>query len=215
MNGLSKAIGVFATVAVLIGLGGCSYLYHAGFAVPPEKVPDGKTASEYYELGVAYKGTGWTEQSREALNRAIKLDGDKEVGRKAKRFLETKLPRDPAAAEAVQLNIKGFNSQIFDKEEAEKVYLECIKKYPRFEWAYSNLGSLYVQEEKYKEGEDYLKKALEINPSYVNAWLHLAGCKKKENDLEGARSCLKKALELDPDDSSAKLMSMTAEFAGK
>jgi tetratricopeptide (TPR) repeat protein len=208
MNEMKRVAVVFAAVAVLSGLGSCAL-------TPPEKVPDGKTASEYYDLGVAYKAAGWTEQSRDALNRAITLDHGHDVGIKAKRFLETKLPHDPASAEAVQMNIKGFNTQALDKQEAEKIWLECINKYPRFEWPYSNLGSLYVEEGKYKEGEDFLKKALEINPSYVNAWLHLAQCKSKQKDFQGARSCIRKALELDPDDEAAKLMNMTVDLSAK
>jgi tetratricopeptide (TPR) repeat protein len=213
MKEMSKAVLGFTTAAVVGVLSGCSYFYHS--AVPPEKVPDGKTASEYYDLGVRYKGAGWTEQSRESLNRAIKLGNGQDIAVKAKRYLETKLPRDPAPEDAVHMNIKGFNARIFNKDEAEKVWLECIKKYPRFEWAYSNLGSLYVEEEKYSQGEEYLNKALEINPSYVNAWLHLAECKRKQKDFDGAHSCLKKALDLDPDDPLAKLESMAEDVKSK
>jgi tetratricopeptide (TPR) repeat protein len=136
------------------------------------------------------------------------LDNGGETGRKAKRYLETKLPHYPATTEAVQLNIKAFNSRFMDQQEAERTWLECIQKYPKFEWAYSNLGSLYVSEGKYKEAEDLLNKALAINPSYVNAWLHLAECKRKENDQAGMHACVKKALELDPDDQLAKLLDM-------
>src|SRR5262249_11904537 len=154
-------------------------------------VPSGKTASEYYDLGVAYKANGWTEQAREALGKTIELDKGS-IGTKAKRYLATKIPRYSVSQEAVALNIKGFNSNVefFGHNDAEKIWLECISKYPNFEWPYSNLGDLYVREGKYKEAETFLNKALEINPSYVNAWLHLAECKRKEKDFIGANTCL-------------------------
>jgi tetratricopeptide (TPR) repeat protein len=207
MSTVALGLGTAALLGVLTG---CSSV-----SPPTEKVPDGKTASEYYDLGVQYKAAGWTEQSRDSLTRAIKLGQDNEIAVKAKRYLETKLPHDPAPEDAVHLNIKGFNLRIFNKDEAEKIWLECIRKYPRFEWAYSNLGSLYVDEGKYAEAEKYLNEALEINPSYVNAWLHLAECKRKEKDFDAAHTCLKKALDLDPDDPVAKLQKTAQELPNK
>jgi tetratricopeptide (TPR) repeat protein len=184
-----------------------------GIGVPPKIVPAGLTADRYYELGVEYKTVGWTEQARESLQKAINLGAGKQIAATAQRYLSTKLPRYPVADEAVSMNIQGYNlDSPVSHEAAEKVWLECIKKYPNFEWPYSNLGAAYVEQGKYQKGEVLLHKALEINPSYVNAWLHLADSKRKQRDFNEARKCINKALELDPTDQSARIMSLLPDF---
>ena len=175
-------------------------------------VPDGKTALEYWQMGMTYKDMGWTEQSRDALNRAIKLGAGTDTAVKAKRFLETKIPRYPAPEEAVDMNIEAYNLSTLMPDEAERKWKECIEKYPKFEWAYSNLGSQYVEQGRYKEAEEMLNKALEINPSYLNAWIHLARLKRQQKDFDGAKECIDKATSLDPDDATAKLLKMLPEL---
>lgn len=171
---------------------------------PPVKVPEGKTAKEYYSLGIRYKAAGWTEHARDALSRSIHMGKGTAVSERARRYLETKLPRFPAPADAVRMNIEAFNSD--DRAEAERLWRACIEKYPNFEWAYGNLGHRYVREGRYKEGEELLERALAINPSYINGWLHLADSKRQQRDFAAARSCVKKALDLDPDDPLSQIM---------
>ncbi len=175
----------------------------------PEKVPDGKTASEYFTLGFQCKRAGWIEQAREAINRAIATDRSGKIASKAERFLRTRLPRDPVPEKAVLMNItaNGENS-FFTRDKAEEIWKQCIAEYPKFEWPYGNLGDLYVQEGKYKDAEKLLNRALRINPDYVNAWAHLAECKLNECDKVGAQNCINKALVLEPDDMVAKFIGL-------
>ncbi len=194
--GIASSIAMFGLV-MLVALNGFT---------PPNKVPDGKTAHEYYELGVKYKTVGWTEQARESLQRAIKLGGSSADAKNAERYLNTKVPKYPVSQEAVTENIMGFNES--SPVEAEKIWLGCIKKYPKFEWPYGNLGSQYVEQGRLKEGEALLQKALDINPSYVNAWLHLAECKRKQKDFEGAKKCLDTVMKLDPGNERAQVLRM-------
>lgn len=181
------------------------------FGAPPQVVPVGKSPSEYLSLGRQYKTVGWTEQAREALGKAIEK-GDPQVASDAKRFLETKLPRYSQPEAAVQLNIKGYNADGLFGDGAEKIWLECINKYPNFEWPYSNLGDRYVSQKRFKEGEALIRKALEINPSYVNAWIHLSECKRKQRQFAESRECINKALALDPSDERARLLSLLPDF---
>ena len=51
-----------------------------------------------------------------------------------------------------------------------------------------------------------MSRALEINPHYVNGWLHLAQAKAMYLDFNGAKGCVKRALEADPTDSAAIAM---------
>ncbi len=187
---------LIAMPAILIGgshlLGG----------VPPEKVPTGLTAQKYYDLGVDYKGVGWTEQSRESLKLAIKLDPDG-VGKKAKLYLRTKLPHTAVSQDAVQMNIIGFNYQFADKKKAETAWKECIAKYPDFEWPYSNLASLYIEEDRLKEAEPLLEKALALNPDYLNALNNMADLKARLKDYTAVRKYAQQVIELDPDNLEA------------
>jgi tetratricopeptide (TPR) repeat protein len=161
----------------------------------PEKVPEGLGAEQYYALGVVYKGAAWVELSRDALNRAIKLDPKESTGVKAGVFLKTSIPRYPISKDATELNIEGFNQKA-SGEDAKAIATceECIKKYPTFEWPYSNLGTIYVEKGDTVKAEELFNKALSINPCYVNAWIGLAKAKRKANDSTGAQQCIEKAL---------------------
>ncbi|MCC7527503.1 MAG: hypothetical protein IT342_03205 [Candidatus Melainabacteria bacterium] len=110
-------------------------------SIPPEEVPEGLTADKYFELGTRYKDLGWIFQSKMALAKAIQLAGGTEVGLKARRFLDTKLPKNSVPAEATQRNVLGFN-QMFsgNKGAAKKTFENLIAKFPDFEWPYSNLS---------------------------------------------------------------------------
>jgi Tetratricopeptide repeat len=206
--GLKPFVGILKYVVTTVGLIVLSVLcISKGIGVPPKTVPNGKTAAEYYDLGVQYKTLGWTEQARAALKRSIELGKNGETSIKAQRYLETKIPHFVTSEEAVQMNITGFNADNdFSHSQAEKDWLECIQKYPKFEWAYNNLAGLYIKEGKYKLADDLLQQALKINPSYVNAWLHVAELKRKQHDFAASHNAINTALKLDPDDQEAQLM---------
>lgn len=211
INASARAVIPIGSSLVFYGAVIASLLFMVPMQVP-RIVPEGKTPQEYYELGRKYKSVGWTEQARASLLRAIQ-SGNPELATKAKRYLDTKIPRYSQPEDAVLMNIKGFNAdRKFFHANAEKIWLQCIKKYPNFEWPYGNLGSDYVEEGKYSEAEATLRKALEINPSYVNAWLYLADCKRKQHKFVEARQLISKALSLDPDDERARMMSLLPDF---
>lgn len=169
--------------------------------LPPQQVPEDLSAQKYYELGIQYKQMGWTEQARDALTRAIAAEPDNEYAVKAKRYLMTKLPRQPVSRQAEERNIQGFN-QMFggDIKAAKQTFEELIAEYPNFEWPYSNLASIYLQEKRPEQAKILLDKALQINPSYVNALRHLGEVHKLLGNLELAAECTKKIADLDADD---------------
>lgn len=175
--------------------------------LPPREVPEGLTAAEYYKLGVQYKSMGWTEQARDALTLATEIDGEGDIARSARRFLRTKLPRFPVPLLAEQKNIEGFNQMATGNAEAAKqTFKELIRDFPDFEWPYGNLSVLFLQEGATDEARNLLVRALEINPDYVNGWLHMAAAKGMDMDFDGARDCVKRALDADPTDVAALAM---------
>ncbi len=180
--------------------------------LPPREVPEGLSAAEYYDLGIKYKSMGWTEQARDALVFAQELEPESEIAITAGRFLKTKLPRFPVPLLAEQRNIEGFNQMALgDCEGAKETFKALIREFPDFEWPYGNLSVLYLQENLTKEARDLLSRALEINPDYVNGWLHLAAAKGMDLDFNGAKECVRRALEADPTDSAAIAMKNALE----
>lgn len=172
---------------------------------PPRVVPTDLAPREFYELGVHYKELGWTEQARDALTYAIEGDENGDWGRKAKNFLQARLPRFPVPLMAEQRNIAGHNLMVSgDIEAAREIFEDLIEEYPDFEWPYGNLGFLFLGEGDILKSQKILEKALSLNPNYVNGWLHLARVKALSEDFKGAYECLEKAAVILPDSADAE-----------
>lgn len=169
-------------------------------SVPSRDVPDDLTPKEYWELALRYKQVGWTEQSRDALNLAIELDPDGEWGRKAICFLRSKIPRHPVPLMAEQLNIQGYNLMFSDEDAAIETFAALVANYPTFEWPYGNLGSLLIKKGNLLEAEKLLDIAVDINPYYINGWLHLARVYAIESRFDEADACLARVKDIDPSD---------------
>lgn len=167
---------------------------------PPREVPDSLSAQEYWDLALRYKQVGWTEQARDALVLAIEIDGDGSVGKKAQCFLRSKIPRYPVPLMAEQLNIQGYNQMFQNEAEARRTFEKLVSQYPDFEWPYGNLGSLLIKSGDLDGAEDVLKQAVEINPYYINAWLHLSRVYAIESRFSEADDCLERVLAIDPED---------------
>jgi tetratricopeptide (TPR) repeat protein len=170
---------------------------------PPRDVPQDLQPAEYYELGLKYKEVGWTEQARDALTLAMELDGDGEYGKKAQRFLRSKIPRYPVPLKAEQLNIEGYNQMFMkDENEARKTFELLIREYPDFEWPYGNLGSLLIRQGDLERAESLLQHALKINAYYINGWLHLTRVYGVQERFSEAYDCLSRVKAIDPNDAS-------------
>ncbi|MCC6979929.1 MAG: tetratricopeptide repeat protein [Candidatus Melainabacteria bacterium] len=170
---------------------------------PPLDVPEGLTAAEYYELGLKYKEIGWTEQARDALAFAIEIEPDGDSGKLAASYLRTKIPRHPVPLVAEQSNIHGFNQFCSgDEAGAQETFEALIAEYPDFEWPYGNLGCLFIQLGEVTKAKKILRKAIEINPHYVNAWLHMARAEALDENYEEAYGCLSRVEEIDSDETS-------------
>ena len=170
---------------------------------PPLDVPEGLTAGEYYELGLKYKEIGWTEQARDSLAMAIEIDPDGESGKLAASYLRTKIPRHPVPLVAEQTNIHGFNQFCSgDEAGARDTFEALIAEYPDFEWPYGNLGCLFIQLGDVGKAKKILRKALDINPHYVNAWLHMSRAEALDGNYDEAYKCLNEVEGIDKDETS-------------
>jgi tetratricopeptide (TPR) repeat protein len=171
---------------------------------PPRELPEDLTAEEYWQLAVRYKQVGWTEQARDALTTAIELDGDGPVGIKARSFLRSKIPRYPVPLMAEQLNIQGYNQMFVNENEAQRMFENLVKDYPDFEWPYGNLGSLLIKRGRLENAQELLIKAVQINPYYINGWLHLSRVYAIQENFGAAEDCLQRVTAIDASDPNWK-----------
>ncbi len=171
---------------------------------PPRELPEDLNAEEYWQLAVRYKQVGWTEQARDALTTAIELDGDGPVGIKARSFLRSKIPRYPVPLMAEQLNIQGYNQMFVNENEAQRMFENLVKDYPDFEWPYGNLGSLLIKRGRLEEAQELLIKAVQINPYYINGWLHLSRVYAIQENFSAAEECLQRVTAIDASDPNWK-----------
>ena len=171
---------------------------------PPRELPEDLSAEEYWQLAVRYKQVGWTEQARDALTSAIELDGDGPVGIKARSFLRSKIPRYPVPLMAEQLNIQGYNQMFVNENEAQRMFENLVKDYPDFEWPYGNLGSLLIKRGRLEEAQELLIKAVQINPYYINGWLHLSRVYAIQENFSAAEECLQRVTAIDASDPNWK-----------
>ncbi len=171
---------------------------------PPRELPEDLTAEEYWQLAVRYKQVGWTEQARDALTTAIEIDGDGPVGIKSRSFLRSKIPRYPVPLMAEQLNIQGYNQMFVNENEAQRMFENLVKDYPDFEWPYGNLGSLLIKRGHLENAQELLIRAVQINPYYINGWLHLSRVYAIQENFIAAEDCLQRVTAIDASDPNWK-----------
>lgn len=167
---------------------------------PPEK-----SAGDYYNEGLSYKAQGRAERARRAMLMAMRADPTGMVGKSAEQYLRNYLPRFPVSDAAQEMSNRAYNLKDAQKtDEAKRVYLQCIRQHPFFEWPYNNLALIYYNEGELDAAEKLLKTALAIKPTYVNGLLTLGWVKARQGDIPSARNAFARALTLDPTNEEAK-----------
>ncbi|MEM6296207.1 MAG: tetratricopeptide repeat protein, partial [Myxococcota bacterium] len=108
-----------------------------------------------------------------------------------------------------QMTIAWFNSGAVLEEcgktdEAEKIYEAIIKKEPKFDLAYNNLGVIYWNRKKESKALDYFKRAVEANPKTKAPRNNLAAALRdkyssdpKQDDFSKAERNLQTVLAVD------------------
>ena len=83
-------------------------------------------------------------------------------------------------------------------KEAESIYLELIQSNSNNHLVYGNLASIRAMQGRFDGIIKYLKKALEINPNYIEGHNNLGIALKKKGDINAAILSYKNALKLNP-----------------
>ncbi|MBX9669638.1 MAG: tetratricopeptide repeat protein [Candidatus Obscuribacterales bacterium] len=170
---------------------------------PPRTVPDNLTPQGYLDLAKQYLSYGWTEQARDSLLKVRELEGDKLKGALAWTLLKTQLPKEPlpylAEEGLAEARRKIARGQLM---EARFVLEELISRYPEIEVLYCLLAHCESSAGRLEQANNYLNKAVELNPNHLNTWLQLARVHAIGGSVLEAQRCLDRATDLDPDDFS-------------
>ena len=88
--------------------------------------------------------------------------------------------------------------------ESEQVYQFILKENPNFEKSYANYGYLLSLLGQYEKAAEQYKKAIDLNPDQLYAWLNYAAYYLHSENVTEAKKCLKEVLRIDPDHHQAK-----------
>jgi tetratricopeptide (TPR) repeat protein len=119
---------------------------------------------------------------------------------KARLYFERAIEAKPDLTIA-RLNLAVLLSSRFDDAEGAKDQYEKILSYENEPKAYNNLSNYYKGQGKpyYGKAEQLVKKAIELNPDYVEAYLNYANLAKVMGQFEKGKELYRKARELDKD----------------
>jgi type IV pilus assembly protein PilF len=185
---------------LVVGLVGCS-------SKAPRDSSDASISDIYLQKGVRYMEAGQYEVALQDLQHAVELDGRNSEAHNALAVLYERLDRPGSAEEhfrrAVSLDA-GNSSALnnygrflcaqgqYDKamENFRRVIDSKLYKQP---WiALTNAGLCANSSGKKKEAEDYLRRALEINPTFPPALLELAKLSLETGQYMSARAFLQR-----------------------
>ena len=87
-----------------------------------------------------------------------------------------------------------------DLGRAEDLYKQLIQKNPKYQYAHSNLGNIYIRQGRLKEAISELRKEEELYPDETYSYRELALALERQHDTAGAIEQLQKLLSVDPKD---------------
>ena len=87
----------------------------------------------------------------------------------------------------IKFNIANFYEHIGEKEKAEHLYLELIKKYPAYVDSLLRLAIMRFRDEKYDETIKMASEVTQIEPEDTRAWLILGNAYFAKKDVREAR----------------------------
>lgn len=129
----------------------------------------------------------------------------------AERFFRRALQIKPAFPDAL-LNLARSLVRQGQHDEAERALRESIRLNPRSPEALYNLGMLYTRlndSVNFKQGQEYLEKALALRPTYAQAWCGLIRSYERVTDYEKEEKTLDRAEKHVRDNVELKIMRVT------
>lgn len=174
ISGLTVVLGLFVQACVSPGL---------------SDKKSGEAAQYNAQLGAEYLQKNELEQARDKLEKALVQDKNNALAHVTYGQLQYRVDNTAKAHEhfkrAVELepdqadhrnNYGVFLCQIKEYEAAEKQFSAAANNryYKTPEYALDNAGVCMLDAERLDQADDYLRKALQINPTFANTYLHMA-----------------------------------------
>lgn len=110
---------------------------------------------------------------------------------------------DSKSDSSVRLYVDAVSLASAEPNQAVFKLNEAITQNPRFAMAYSLLGSIYYQQNKFPESAQAYKKAVEINPWSYEDYRDLGRVYRSMEDFNSAAKAFSKACQLDPQSSES------------
>jgi tetratricopeptide (TPR) repeat protein len=173
-------------------------------------------AKGHEELGRSLLQLGRTEEAIESLRRALAIDpklqsahlalvqalGDAGRAVEAQSLIESFLRADPARELIAQA---AGHHRAGRLEAAEGLYREVLRRDPSNLEALRLLAVIAIECEHYGQAEQLLKRAVEIAPDFLAAWVDLGRAQLERFDLPAALASLRRAELLNPRSAKVQL----------
>lgn len=141
---------------------------------------------------------------------AVKLKKDAKAIAPGGAISANDLNAPPKARSEFSKGMEDMKAKKF--ESAKKHFEKAIQEYPKYGWAYNNLGVVEMELKNRAAARAAFEKAVELNDKNPDAAVNLAKLKLEENDFEGARILLNNSLIVLPNDPKALFMLAYCEF---
>ncbi|MBS1992179.1 MAG: tetratricopeptide repeat protein [Cyanobacteria bacterium SZAS LIN-2] len=139
------------------------------------------------------------EKARSLFEQAINAKGSMRAKVKSRLYLKCYLPKYKVTPECEKL-YKAADKLVQEDKLGEGLaaFQAMREKYPNLEWVEIGLASIHLKREDPERAATCARRALAINPDYVDAWLLLTHECLMHHDMEGAQMTAQRAHELDP-----------------
>jgi outer membrane protein assembly factor BamD (BamD/ComL family) len=150
------------------------------------------------------------ERARKLYQEIDKLSGtvtsDKQGnGKKARIMLKSYLPLNPVPPACNAMYKQGDAlMRAKNYHDALMVFTDLANRYPKFEWAQTAMAALYMRLNDTESAAQCARRALSINPNFLQAWMIMVHDAMMHNDLDGEIDAAARALELDPTDNTIR-----------
>lgn len=166
-----------------------------------------KDKDMWNNLGYACSQLKLHEQALEAYQRAVQIDPSFEQGFKNLYLVSKTLGRDEPLLQVPQL-IKNMESALGrnDYGQARRYAARLVDLMPQNPHARLSLGNILFYLGKKEEGVAELKKALELKPDFVQAYINIGKIYQSEGRSAEAKAILQKAQALDSGNAEIKTL---------
>jgi tetratricopeptide (TPR) repeat protein len=168
------------------------------------------------ELGRSLLLQGRFDEAIDRLRKALELDPKlqsaqltlvhalTECGRadQADELMQAFLRADPARQQIAQAAEHHRAGRL---EDAEAIYREILRRDPRNLEALRLLALIAMSAEHYGQAEQLLKRAVEIAPDFLAAWMDLSRAQLERLDLPAAYASIGRAAELSPHSANVQI----------